>query len=570
MAKAGSIGGPGVSGDRQGGTVSRSQLRSVFGQLRTSLYARVTVAYAATAFVLLQLADLLFDDLLLPPSSKLLLLALLVIGFPIAIAIAWAVAPAPRNRPRRNARATAHPSQLSSLAVLPFVDLSPGGDHQYLGDGLTEELLSSLSGISGLRVPARTSSYAAKAGGGDIRQIGRELAVEAVLEGSVRSEEKQLRISVQLIEVESGFQIWSHIFQAELTSIFEVQESIARGILQALKIRLPADDVSQARTPDPQAYDAYLKGRHCWHRGSQQSLETAVDLFQQAAKIDPGYADAYSGLADALVALGNQTYLDPKIAYARARAAAQKAVQLDDRMADAHASLGLIAFVHDWDFEEAEAQFRQAVELDTGSVGAHHHYARFLCAKADFNTALDHAQIALDIDPLSVAANVLMAVVHRCAGHHEQGIALLEQSRVLFPEEFRVTYALAFGFAYAGRLSEAVEAAEKAAQIGGRSVFALGSLGYVKARAGEVDAARDILVELKEAAAKQYVCPFDIALIHVALGDVDDAMGWLDRAYAVRDHALLFIKVDAGLDPMRHELRFAELEQKVWPSPGSD
>ena len=548
--------------------MSRSKLRSVLGDLRTSRYARVTVAYAATAFILLQLADLLFADLNFPPSSKLLLFVLLVIGFPIALAIAWAVAPDPGKTPRRGKSAPVDPDRLSSLAVLPFVDLSPGGDHQYLGDGLAEELLSSLSGISGLRVPARTSSFAAKASDGDIRKIGRDLAVEAVLEGSVRSEKNQLRISVQLIEVESGFQIWSHIFQAELTGIFAVQESIARGILDALKIRLPTADIESARTPDPQAYDAYLKGRHCWHRGSQQSLETAVELFQQAVTIDPHYAEAYCGLADALVALGNQTYLDPKIAYARARAAAQKALKLDDRMADAHASLGLIAFVHDWDFEEAQSQFKQAVELDRGSVSAHHHYARYLCAAGDFDLALDHALLALGLDPLSVAANVLVAVVHRCAGRHDQSIAQLEQARALFPDEFRVFYALAFSFAYAGQPGDAVEAAEKASQLGERSVFALGALGYVKARAHAADEARSILVELKETAAKQYVCPYDIALIHVALGDVDDAIDWLDRAFAVRDHALLFIKVDAGLDPLGDDPRFAALVQKVWPPLG--
>ena len=303
--------------------MSRSKLRTILGDLRASLYARVTVAYAAPAFVLLQLADLLFDDLNFPPSSKLFLLIVLVIGLPIALAVAWGVAPDPGKHPHRGKFDPVNPDRLSSLAVLPFVDLSPGGDHQYLGDGLAEELLSSLSGISGLRVPARTSSFAAKASGGDIRQIGRDLAVEAVLEGSVRSEENHLRISVQLIEVDSGFQIWSHMFQAELTGIFAVQESIARGILDALQIRFPMADGRPARIPASQAYNLYLKGRHCWHRGSQQSLETAVELFQQAVSIDPHYAEAFSGLADALVALGNNTYLDPKIAYARARSAAR-------------------------------------------------------------------------------------------------------------------------------------------------------------------------------------------------------------------------------------------------------
>ena len=545
--------------------MSRSQFRSVLGDLRTSRYARVSVAYAATAFILLQLADLLFDDLNFPPPSKLLLLVLLAIGFPIALAIAWGVAPDPGKRPLRGKSALPDTDRFSSLAVLPFADLSPNGDHKYLGDGLADELLCSLSGISGLRVPARTSSFAAKAGGGDIRQIGHQLAVEAILEGSVRSENNQLRISVQLIEVQSGFQIWSHIFQAELTGIFAVQESIARGILDALQIRLPTADAETAPSPDPQAYDAYLKGRHCWHRGSQQSLETAVELFQRAVTIDARYAAAYCGLADALVALGNNTYLDPKIAYARARAAAQKALKLDERMADAHASLGLIAFVHDWDFDEALSQFSQAVDLDPNSVAARHHFARYLCAAGDLDLALGHARIALGLDPLSVAANVLVAVVHRCAGRHDEGIAQLEQARDSFPDEFRIFYALAFSFAYADRPNEAVEAAEQASRIGERSVFALGALGYVRARANAADDARFILDELKRAATKQYVCPYDIALIHVALGDVEDAMDWLGRAYTVRDHALLFINVDAGLDPVRGDPRFAELALKVWP-----
>ncbi len=156
-------------------------------------------------------------------------------------------------------------------------------------------------------------------------------------------------------------------------------------------------------------------------------------------------------------------------------------------------------------------------------------------------------------------------MVHRCSGHHSQGIAQLEQARSLFPDEFRVYYALAFGFAYAGQPDQAVEAAEKASQLGERSVFALGALGYVKARALDAKGALLILDELKEAATSQYVCPFDIALIHVALGDIDDAMEWLGRAYAVRDHALLFVNVDAGLDPIRSDSRFVELAAKVWP-----
>lgn len=542
--------------------MSRSQVRTFLRQMRTSRYARVTVAYAATAFILLQLADLLFTDLNLPPFSKVLLLVLLAIGFPVALAIAWALATDPGKEKRKAGPVTL--DQLSSIAVLPFVDLSPGSDHQYLGDGLAEELLSSLTAIPGLRIPARTSSCAARAGGGDIRQIGRDLDVEAVLEGSVRADGSHLRITAQLIEVDSGFQIWSQLFRAELTGIFTVQESIARGILEALQIRLPAGAFPAARIPDPHAYDLYLKGRHCWHRGSHKSLEMAVDLFERAVAIDPSFVESLTGLADALVALGNQTYLDPKIAYARARAAARKALKIDDRIADAHASLGLIAFVHDWDFEEAQDQFRQAVALDPGSVGAHHHYARFLCAAGDVEAALDHALTALRLDPLSVAANVLVALIHRSAGRHGEAIAQLEQACVLFPDEFRVYYAMAFSLAYADRPVEAIAAAEQASRIDGRSIFALGALGYVKARAGAGDEARTILDEVKAAAARQYVCPYDVALIHIALGDVEDAIEWLARAYAVRDHALLFIKVDAALDPIRGDLRFAKLSEKIW------
>lgn len=543
--------------------MNRSRVQILFGRLRASLYARVTLAYAATAFVLLQVGDLLFADLNLPSWSNLLLFVLLLVGFPIALAITWAVAPDPGKRPKKPGSPSL--DRLDSLAVLPFVDLSPGGDHQYLGDGLTEELLSSLSGIPGLRVPARTSSFAAKAGGGDVRQIGRDLGVEAVLEGSVRSEARRLRIAAQLIEVDSGFQIWSHVFQVELTGIFEVQERIARGILDALQIRLPSPAAAE-QAPDPIAYDRYLKGRHCWHRGSRQSLETAVALFEEAASIDPGYAAAYCGLADALVSLGNQTYVDPKVAYPRARSAAEKAIELDGGNADANALLGLISFIHDWDVEAARSRFSRAVTLDRASVSAHYHYARFLCAAGDYDGALDHGSAALALDPLSVPANVLTAVVQRCAGRHDESLAQLERARLLFPDEFRIYYALTFSLAYAGKPAEAVEAAEHAARVDGGSVFALGALGYAQACAGATDKARTIVANLKDEASRHYVCPYDIALIHVALGDVDESIDWLERAFAVRDHALLFINADGGLDPVRTDPRFVALAEKIWPA----
>lgn len=540
-------------------------MRSLIRTVRGSRYARVTVAYAATAFILLQLADLLFDDLRLPAFSKLLLVALLALGLPIALAIAWAVEPGAAKRPSR-ARAQADgDGQLTSIAVLPFADLSAGQDCRYLSDGIAEELLSSLAAVPGLRVPARTSAFAAHASGGDARQIAEALSVDAILEGSVRSDGRKLRISAQLVEAESGFQVWAQTFQTEMTDIFEVQETITRGILEALRIRLPKAAEAGKKPPHPAAHEAYLKGRHCWHRGSQEALEQAVRFFEEAIAADPSYAEAHAGLADALVSLGNQTYLDPKSAYPRARGAAQRALQLDGQLADAHAALGSIAFIHDWDFSEAESQFRQAVKLGPASVTAHHHFARFLCAAGRDAEALEQAQAALGLDPLSVASNVFLAVVHRSAGRHEEGIAQLARARALFPQEFRVFYTLIFSLAYAGRPGEAVEAADKAVAIAGRTAFALGALGYAKARDGAIDEAKAILAELKAAAARQYVCPYDIALIHAGLGDVDEAFEWLERAFAVRDHALLFIKVDAGLDPLRPDPRFEALASKVWP-----
>jgi TolB-like protein/tetratricopeptide (TPR) repeat protein len=539
-------------------------MRSLIRNVRSSRYARVTIAYAATAFILLQLADLLFDDLRLPAFSKLLLVAFLALGLPIALATTWALEPGSIKKPPGKP-VIEGAGQLTSLAVLPFADLSPDHDRKYLSDGIAEELLSSLARVPGLRVPARTSSFSAHAAGGDARQIGETLSVEAILEGSLRSDGNKLRISAQLVEVESGFQVWAQTFQTEMTNIFEVQETITKGILDALKLRLPDEPDPRARAPHPAAHEAFLKGRHCWHRGSQGALEQAVLFFEEAVAADPTYAEAYAGLADALVSLGNQTYLDPKTAYPRARAAAQKALQLNGQLADAHAALGSIAFVHDWDFAEAERNLRQAVELGPGSVTAHHHFARYLCAAGRDAEALDQAQTALVLDPLSVASNVFLAVVHRSAGRHDEGIEQLEQARALFPQEFRVFYSLSFSLAYAGRTREAVDAAEKAAAIAGRSVFALGALGYAKARAGENDEANAILSELTAAAAQQYVCPYDIGLIHAGLGDVDEAFDWLERAFAVRDHALLFIKVDAGLDTLRLDPRFERLEQKVWP-----
>ena len=451
-----------------------------------------------------------------------------------------------------------------SICVLPFANVSGDAEQEYFSDGMTEDLIIELSRIPGLGVVARNTSFTFKGRSVEVTTMRRQLNVTHVVEGSVRKAASRLRINAELIDTATGHHLWAERYDRNLTDIFDVQDEITSAIIKQLKLKLLPQGTEQPRhVPHPDAYQEYLRARHCWNRGTEESLKQAVALFRSSIEHDPLYARSYAGLADTFVQLGNHTYLDPADAYSEARKAAEQALTIDPELADAHASLGLISFVHNWDVAAAEHHLSRAVTLDPASATARHHFSRVLAARARFEEALAQAQAGVELDPLSVAAAVQLASVLRVAGRTTEAIEQLEMAREIFSSEFRVYYCLCFAYASADRSGEAVIAAEDAARVGGRTMLVLGALGYAKAQAGAIDEARAILAEMETARAERYVCPYDIATIYAALGNQDQAFAWLEQAIDVRDHAMLFAAVDPSLAPLRADPRFKQIISHV-------
>jgi adenylate cyclase len=541
-------------------------------RIKGSRVIRVGVVYAGAAFVVLQLGDLLLPKLPLPRGADILLIVLLALGFPVTLLIAWALGPVGDREaaegPQAAARAPAKCASgvLDSLAVLPFVDMSTRRDQEYLSEGITEELLAALGSVSGLRVPARTSSFAFKGKDLDVREIAAKLGVDAVLEGSVRTDGERLRITVQLVEAATGFRLWSQNFDRQMSSVFEVQDEISREILNRLRVHLPGGDAQPlvaVQTENPEAYRHYLRGRYFWNKGSQECLDLALRELQQALDLDPAYARAYAATADVLLSMGQQTYLDPHEAFPRARAAARRALDIDPQLAEAHAAEGLVALAYEWDLPTAGRELRRAVELAGGSPIVHLHYVRYLLAAGRNDEAEAQAKAALERDPLSIAACNALGLVYRSARRYPDAIEQYRRSLTLDPVQFPAHYQLAFNYAYAGRCAEAIEAAERAVDIGQRSLFALGALGFVYAACGRPDEARGVLTEMTSRGREAYLCPNDVAVIHAGLGEVDQALDWLDRSYAERDHATLFVDIEPAFDPVHDHPRFQALRAKI-------
>jgi TolB-like protein/Flp pilus assembly protein TadD len=455
---------------------------------------------------------------------------------------------------------------LSSLGVLPFQDLSAACNQEYLADGLAEELLTDLAAIEGLRVPARTSAFTFKGANLGVSEIGRRLGVEALLEGSLRSDGDHLRITAHLVDVDTGFQLWSGRLDEAGGNILVLQARVSAAILSAVQAFLPSSAnalAARSRTANPDAYALFLRGRYCWNIGSEEALGRAATMFRQALVLDPLYARAYAGLADVLTAMGNQLYLPPLEAYGGAKAAALKAIELEPGLSEAHGALGLVSLAQDWDFPGSLAALERAVTLDPQSSSARTHYARALMLGARHHEAIAQATKAVELDPLSLAASVRLGVVYRLARDFELAEQQLRRSLDLDPDHFPTHYHLAFTYAGAGRGAEATASAETAAEKGGWSVFALGALAYVHAVCGRSDEALRVLDEIHLSADASPLCPFDIAAIHAGLGDRDAAIRWLERSYSERDHATLTLNTDPCLDPLRDDPRFIELQTRV-------
>ncbi len=454
-----------------------------------------------------------------------------------------------------------------SIAVLPFTNLSADKEQDYFCDGMAEEIINALTHVEGLRVVARTSAFVFKDRREDIREIGKKLNVEALLEGSVRKAGNRLRITAQLINVADGYHLWSEKYDQDMEDIFAIQDEISLAIVNKLKLKLLGGEKAKLvkrHTEDLDAYNLYLKGRYFWNKRTEEGFQKSLECFWQAIEKDPTYALAYAGIADCYDLLGWYGYLPPKEAFPRAKAAAEKALEMDNALAEAHTSLAGASEFYDWDWLAAEREYKRAIELNPSHATAHHWYAEFLSHMGRHEESTAEAKRALEIDPLSLIINALVGWLFYEARQYDRAIEQLQKTLEMEPSFIVAHFFLAFPYVQKAMYNEAIAEVQKAMDLSGRGIpLFLAQLGAIYSYSGKRDEANKVLDELHELSKQRNVSPFYVALIHVGLGQKNQAFEWLEKAYEDRDHWLESLKVDPMLDSVRSDPRFTELLKKM-------
>jgi TolB-like protein/Tfp pilus assembly protein PilF len=456
------------------------------------------------------------------------------------------------------------------LAVLPLENLSRDPDQEYFSDGLTEEMITQLGRLNPERlgVIARASTVQYKGTKKRVDEIGRELGVGYILEGSVRREADRVRISAQLIRVSDQTHLWADNFERDMSHVLALQNDVARVIASEIIIKLTPEEQTRSarlRPVHPEAYDLYLKGRYFWNKRSEEGLRSGIGYFQQALEKDPTYAPAYAGLADSYVILGSFRYgfLRPSEAVPKARAAAAKAMEIDDRFAEVHTSLGWVKTWYEFDWPGAEAEYRRALQLSPNYATAHDWYALYLAGMARNKEALDEIGRAQELDPLSPAISGTTGVCLYYARRYDEAIQQLRKTLEIDPNFAFARLWLSQAYIQKGLPKEALVELEKARALLPDSPVRLMLLGYAYGTAGKKSAARRVLSELQVLGKRKYVSPLSRALVHAALGDKDRAFQLLEEAYQERASWLAYLRVEEMFDPLRSDPRFQDLLRRM-------
>jgi len=455
------------------------------------------------------------------------------------------------------------PTGVRSLAVLPLENLSGDAAQNYFADGMTDELITDLAQIGALRVISRTSVMVYKGARKPLPQIARELNVDAVVEGTVLRSGDQVRITAQLIEASTDKHLWSQSYEGELRDTLSLQNRVAGAIADQIRINLTPREqaaLKNVRVVSPEAYESYLKGRYFWNKRTADSLRAALAYFNQAIEEDPKYAQAYSGLADTYALLGDWEYgvLAPNEAYPKAKAAAIKALELDDTLSEAHTSLAFSLDVFDWDWESAEREFRRAIELNPGYATAHHWYAWHLSEMGRNSEAVAEMRKAENLDPLSLIISADIAEILLVAHLNDEAIEQSRKTLIMDPNFAIGHYELGQAFVQKHSYNEAIAEFHKAVELSGGSVPCTSNLAYAYAGSNKRNEAVKILNDLKTRSTGN---ASEIALMYVGLGDKDQAMKWLEKAY--EEHFNPSILLRPAFDPLRSDPHFQNLVHRI-------
>ena len=478
---------------------------------------------------------------------------------------AWAGDRSPSSSAPTQAASTLVPS----IAVLPFTDMSPEHDQDYFCEGMAEELISDLASLEGVRVASRTAAFRFKGETLDVGEIGRRLRVGAILEGSVRKAGNRLRITVRMTSVSDSYPLWSERYDRTMEDVFAVQDEIARAVVDKLKVKLVGGRDSDEGQPlghrytgNVDAYQAYLRGRHCWNKRTREGFHEAIGYFQQAVDDDPLYPLPYSGLADTYNVFGYYNTMPPREAYPKAKAAAAKALEVDDRLAEAHASLGFARLFYDRDWADAEKELQRAIELNPSYASAHQWYGWLLFVQERFEEALVCIRRAQVLDPLSPVINDHLGYSLTLTGRHDEAVAQLHDTLKLNPTYPLAHWRLGTVYVAQGKLEDAVDSYRAADELT-QGRIALGYLGHALGAMGRRREAREVLERLQSLADERYISPLDRALVHAGLGEIDRTFECLDAAFADRVSDLSRLKLLPWPDEIRVDPRFADLLRRL-------
>ena len=452
-----------------------------------------------------------------------------------------------------------------SLAVLPFLNMSTDQENEFLGDGITEDLIMALSRVKGLRVPARTSSFAFKGKNEDIRRIGQLLNVETVLEGSVRKSGNRLRITAQLVKVQGGFQLWSDRYDREMKDVFAIQDDITRAIVHELQVQLDrysGTDFRTHPTASTAAYELYVQGRAYWNQ-RDVGLKKALHYFELALLEDSNYSLAWSGLADTYAILGFYDFLPCREAVAKARSAAAKAVALDDNSAEAHCSLGLALAFYDWDLTRATTELERAVQLNPGYSPARCWYSAYLAEEGRGEEAIQQGRLGVEGDPLSVFANMHLGWTYMLLRRFNEALPVLRHCLELDPKTAVGRWQLGQACWFADQRETALAELQRAVDLSGRNPMMLASLGWALALSGQTRRAVEIQRELAERTKPAPTRPVFLAVLHAGLGETDLAFAALERALAERELWLPMSKALIEFASLASDKRWPEFVHKV-------
>src|SRR6266513_1627728 len=580
-----------------------------FAELKRRNVYKVAVAYAVVGWLLAQIATQIFPFLEILNWIVRLVIVLIAIGFPIALVIAWAFEATPEGIKRTevadampvsaatrrkkhawiyvvviaaaisvalfflgrytagNKSVASVPNELpaKSIAVLPFDNLSRDPDNAYFAEGVQEEILTRLAKVADLKVISRTSTQRFKSAPSDLREIAKQLGVMNIVEGSVQKANDQVRVNVQLINAMTDAHLWADTYDRKLNDIFSVESEIAKAIADTLQAKITGSEknsIAKAPTANPEAYELYLKGRFFWNQRTGEDLHKAIGYFEQAIAKDPNYALAYVGSADSYLLLSSYSNISPRESLPPPRAALEKALALDDSLAEAHASFGLLDTL-ELNLQHALVGYQRAIDLKPNYATAHHWLALGYATLGQFDPGIAEAKRAIELDPLSLIINADCSWIYFNARRFDEAEAQARKTLEMDSRFFLAHYYLGATLQFKGQVAEAIPEFQAAFDLN-HDLYSLAMLGQAYARNGQKEEARKILTRLTEEAKSHYVAPYALALVQIPLGDKDRAIEELEQAYAKGETNYLFvIKTDPLLDDLRGQPRFDALVQKI-------